>query len=75
MKPGDLLYISRGQYHDALSFKNGAIHIAVGLTYFKPIDLISILWEKFILNDYMRGDINTNTNKHELKKILSKIFE
>ena len=75
MKPGDLLYIPRGQYHDALASKNGAIHIAFGLTYFKPIDLISVLWEKFILNDYMRGDINTNTNKHELKKILSKIFE
>ena len=75
MKPGDLLYIPRGQYHDALASKNGAIHIAFGLTYFKPIDLISVLWEKFILNDYMRGDINTNANKHELKKILSKISE
>ena len=41
----------------------------------KPIDLISVLWEKFILNDYMRGDINTNANKHELKEILSKISE
>ena len=75
MKPGDLLYIPRGQYHDALASKNGAIHIAFGLTYFKPIDLISVLWEKFILNDYMRGDINTNADKHELKKILSKISE
>ena len=75
MKPGDLLYIPRGQYHDALASKNGAIHIAFGLTYFKPIDLISVLWEKFILNDYMREDINTNANKHELKKILSKISE
>ena len=75
MKPGDLLYIPRGQYHDALASKNGAIHIAFGLTYFKPIDLVSVLWEKIILNDYMRGDINTNANKHELKKILSKISE
>ena len=75
MKPGDLLYIPRGQYHDALASKNGAIHIAFGLTYFKPIDLISVLWEKFILNDYMRGDINTNANKHELKEILFKISE
>ena len=28
LKPGDLLYIPRGQYHDALASKNGAIHIA-----------------------------------------------
>ena len=75
MKPGDLLYIPRGQYHDALASKNGAIHIAFGLTYFKPIDLISVLWEKIILNDYMRGDIKTNSNKNELKEILSKISQ
>ena len=75
MKPGDLLYIPRGQYHDALASKNGAIHIAFRLTYFKPIDLISVLWEKIILNDYMRGDIKTNSNKSELKQILSKMSE
>ena len=75
MKPGDLLYIPRGQYHDALASKNGAIHIAFGLTYFKPIDLVSVLWEKIILNDYMRGDIKTNSNKNEIKEILSKISQ
>ena len=57
LKPGDLLYIPRGQYHDALASKNGAIHVAFGLTYFKPIDLMSSIWEKFILNDFMRKDI------------------
>ena len=75
MKPGDLLYIPRGQYHDALASINGAIHIAFGLTYFKPIDLVSVLWEKIILNDYMRGDIKTNSNKNEIKEILSKISQ
>ena len=71
LKPGDLLYIPRGQYHDALASQNGAIHIAFGLTYFKPVDLMSILWEKFILNDFMRSDIKANSNIVELKKALS----
>ena len=71
LKPGDLLYIPRGQYHDALASQNGAIHIAFGLTYFKPVDLMSILWEKFILNDFMRSDIKANSNIAELKKSLS----
>ena len=71
LKPGDLLYIPRGQYHDALASQNGAIHIAFGLTYFKPVDLMSILWEKFILNDFMRSDIKANSNIAELKKALS----
>ena len=72
LKPGDLLYIPRGQYHDALASKNGAIHVAFGLTYFKPIDLMSSLWEKFILNDFMRHDIKLNPNKNDLKVILDK---
>ncbi len=72
LKPGDLLYIPRGQYHDALASKNGAIHVAFGLTYFKPIDLMSSLWEKFILNDFMRQDIQLNPNKNDLRVILDK---
>ncbi len=72
LKPGDLLYIPRGQYHDALASKNGAIHVAFGLTYFKPIDLMSSLWEKFILNDFMRQDIQLKPNKNDLRVVLDK---
>ena len=31
LRPGDLLCIPRGQYHDALASQNGAIHVAFGL--------------------------------------------
>ena len=72
LKPGDLLYIPRGQYHDALASENGAIHVAFGLTYFKPIDLMSSIWDKFILNKFMRKDINVNSSRDELKNVLSK---
>ena len=75
LKPGDLLYIPRGQYHDALASKNGSIHIAFGCSYFKPIDLMAAMWEKFIINDFMRKDINKNSTKEDLKnnlKTLSK---
>ena len=72
LKPGDLLYIPRGQFHDALASKNGAIHIAFGLTYFKPIDLMSSLWEKFVLNDFMRSDIKKDSDEEDLKILLIK---
>ena len=72
LKPGDLLYIPRGQFHDALASKNGAIHIAFGLTYFKPIDLMSSLWEKFILNDFMRSDVKKDSGKEDLKILLTR---
>ena len=78
LKPGDLLYLPRGQYHDALASKSGSIHIAFGLTYFKPIDLMGVIWEKMILNDFMRTDFNINSTKENLKnnlKTLSKELE
>ena len=78
LKPGDLLYLPRGQYHDALASKSGSIHIAFGLTYFKPIDLMAIMWEKLILSDFMRKDFNINSTKENLKinlKTLSKELE
>jgi len=73
LKPGDLLYIPRGQYHDALASKNGAIHIAFGLTYFKGIDCMNSLWQNFILNEFMRNDIGINPNSEEIKTLLKKL--
>jgi len=73
LQPGDLLYLPRGQYHDALASQNGAIHIAFGLTYFKPIDLLSALWEKFIINEYMRQDIQKDITNEGLKNNLKKM--
>ena len=73
LQPGDLLYIPRGQYHDALASKNGAIHVAFGLTYFKPIDLITSIWEKFILNEFMRNDIDRNLNNETKKNMLTQL--
>jgi len=70
LKPGVLLYLPRGQYHDVLAFKSGSIHIAFGLTYFKPIDLMGVVWEKLILNDFMRTDFNKNSTKENLKNNL-----
>ena len=32
MEPGDLLYLPRGQYHDALADEGGTVHIAFGVT-------------------------------------------
>jgi len=73
LKPGDLLYIPRGQYHDALASKNGAIHIAFGLTYFKSIDIMTSLWQKLILNEFMRSDVQRNADEKEMKSRLKKL--
>lgn len=73
LRPGDLLYLPRGQYHDALASMSGAIDVAFGLTYLKPIDIISVLWDKLINSDYMRQDIDRKSTKQDLKNHLKTI--
>ena len=73
LKPGDLLYLPRGQFHDALASKNGAIHIAFGITYLKPIDIFQYYYEKFIVNDYFRSDIREINSTHDIKDIHTEI--
>ena len=57
MEPGDLLYLPRGQYHDALADEGGAVHIAFGVTYPIGIDVMSYLFEKVIAQDVFRANL------------------
>ena len=56
MKPGDVLYLPRGQYHDALASSEGTIHIAFGATGVIGLDFLGAMSdmvvgsEKFRLN-------------------------
>ncbi|MCH8925000.1 MAG: hypothetical protein IH924_02545 [Proteobacteria bacterium] len=43
MRPGDLLYIPRGRYHDALATSDGALHVSFGLTHVIGVDVMSML--------------------------------
>ncbi|MGI9492953.1 MAG: cupin domain-containing protein, partial [Geminicoccaceae bacterium] len=57
MEPGDLLYLPRGQYHDALADEGGAVHIAFGVTYPIGMDVMSHLFEKVIARDAFRANL------------------
>ncbi len=57
MRPGDLLYLPRGRYHDALASEEGAIHIAFGLTQPKAIDLMPLMMEAMIAGEGFRDDL------------------
>jgi hypothetical protein len=48
MTPGDLLYLPRGWYHDALADDGGSVHIAFGATVPIGLDVISLLFERMI---------------------------
>ena len=73
LKPGDLLYLPRGQFHDALASKNGAIHVAFGITYMKPLDLFQFYWENYIVNEYFRSDVKELNSISDVEELHGKI--
>ncbi len=75
LKPGDLLYLPRGQYHDALASKNGAIHIAFGINYMKPIDMMQFIWNRLVINPYLRSDVKNVKSTSDIHAINKNIVK
>jgi ribosomal protein L16 Arg81 hydroxylase len=50
MKPGDLLYLPRGLYHDAMATSDGTIHIAFGVTHVIGLDVLDMV-QATVVND------------------------
>jgi len=73
MEPGDLLYIPRGQFHDALASQNGAVHIAFGVTMPKMIDFLTPLWEASVSSSKMRADLPVKPDPETLSKVLAEM--
>lgn len=60
LKPGDILYIPRGQYHDALASSEGCIHLSFGVTHIIGFDLMTLLFERAMTEPLFRQNIPTN---------------
>jgi hypothetical protein len=54
LRPGDVLYLPRGQYHDALTTGGASVHLAVGVTEPIGLDLLSLLYEAGIADPAFR---------------------
>lgn len=61
MRPGDLLYIPRGLYHDALATSDGTIHIAFGVTYVTGMDALDMLWDMAVGEPAFRRNMPRST--------------
>ncbi len=57
MEPGDILYLPRGQYHDALADEGGAVHVAFGITYPIGLDVLGFLYERMIAEPAFRANL------------------
>jgi ribosomal protein L16 Arg81 hydroxylase len=54
MQPGDLLYLPRGWYHDALAEAPASVHIAYGVHAPLGMDLVNILAERVLYDQEFR---------------------
>ncbi|MBY0336561.1 MAG: cupin domain-containing protein [Acetobacteraceae bacterium] len=54
MKPGDLLYLPRGWYHDALAEAPASVHVAYGAHAPLGMDLVNILMERVLYDAAFR---------------------
>jgi ribosomal protein L16 Arg81 hydroxylase len=57
MRPGDLLYIPRGVYHDAVALTEGTIHIAFGATAVIGLDFLTAMFERAIQDPLARANM------------------
>jgi len=66
MEPGDLLYIPRGQYHDALAESGGTVHIAFGATSVIGIDIVTALIEAAVHDPLLRANLPRRAEGEEV---------
>ena len=57
LHPGDLLYIPRGFYHEALAASPGTVHVAFGLTYVIGLDVINLLLDHAVADPLFRANL------------------
>lgn len=57
MTPGDLLYLPRGQYHDALANSEASIHVSFSCTEPLGLDWLTGLWQSAVSDPLFRADL------------------
>ena len=56
-RPGDLLYIPRGQFHDALATGHSSLHVTYALAVANGLMLLTDAWERAAANPLFRADL------------------
>jgi ribosomal protein L16 Arg81 hydroxylase len=57
MTPGDLLYIPRGQYHDALASSFATLHLTFGVIPVRGLDLFALMEDEAMADNFFREDL------------------
>lgn len=57
MAPGDILYLPRGQYHDALADSDRSLHVTFGMIRPTGLDWLGLIYDVAIRDGAMRADL------------------
>jgi ribosomal protein L16 Arg81 hydroxylase len=75
MAPGDLLYIPRGWYHDAVAVDPVSVHITLGVNEPVGLDVVRILYERAVQDPLFRKSLPRMHQDHALDRHLAILGE
>jgi ribosomal protein L16 Arg81 hydroxylase len=75
MKPGDVLYLPRGQYHDALTGTQASLHVSFGVSPATGLALFKLLENTLMGESAFRQYLPDARNQEELKERLAALAE
>ena len=75
MKPGDILYLPRGQYHDALTGAQASLHITFGVSPATGLALFKLLENAASQESAFRAYLPDARNEAALRERLAKLAE
>jgi len=75
MQPGDILYLPRGQYHDALTGAQASLHVSFGVTPATGLALFKLLESALTIESPFRQYLPDARNPAELQQRLATLAE
>jgi hypothetical protein len=75
MKPGDVLYLPRGQYHDALTGSHASLHVTFGAAPATGLALFKLLESALMRESEFRAYLPDARRAPELRERLGKLAE
>ncbi|MGL4426597.1 MAG: JmjC domain-containing protein [Alphaproteobacteria bacterium] len=69
LAPGDVLYLPRGTYHDALAESDASLHVTFGVTRPIGLDILSLLFERAVHESFFRQHIPADQLPTYLKQL------
>jgi ribosomal protein L16 Arg81 hydroxylase len=75
MKPGDILYLPRGQYHDALTGAQASLHVSFGVTPATGLALFKLLENALTAESAFRQYLPDARNQAELRQRLATLAQ